>query len=77
VEKYGEAEQTTDDNIIQRMRFALWITKATRTHTVTHSLFVSLSQNVLYLLLFFGNNGFANAPSCYVVRTLPVLFMHS
>jgi hypothetical protein len=28
---YGRAGQATDDNIIQRMRFAGWITKATKT----------------------------------------------
>jgi hypothetical protein len=32
VEKYGTARQTTDDNIIRRMRFTCWITKATDTH---------------------------------------------
>jgi len=29
MEKYGRARQATDDNIIRRMRFACWITKAT------------------------------------------------
>jgi hypothetical protein len=29
VEKYCRAEQATGDNIIRRMRFACWITKAT------------------------------------------------
>jgi hypothetical protein len=33
VEKYGTARQTRDDNIIRRMRFACWITKATDTHS--------------------------------------------
>jgi hypothetical protein len=33
VEKYGRAGQATDDNIIWRMRFACWITKATDTHS--------------------------------------------
>jgi hypothetical protein len=33
VEKYGTARQATDDNIIGRMRFACWITKATDTHS--------------------------------------------
>jgi hypothetical protein len=33
VEKYGTATQATDDNIIRRMRFACWITKATDTHS--------------------------------------------
>jgi hypothetical protein len=38
VEKYGTARHTTDDTIIQRMRFACWITKV----TVTHSEYVAL-----------------------------------
>jgi hypothetical protein len=33
VDKYGRIRQTTDDNIIQRMRLACWITKATGTHS--------------------------------------------
>jgi hypothetical protein len=33
LEKYGTARQDTDDNIIRRMRFACWITKATDTHS--------------------------------------------
>jgi hypothetical protein len=33
VEKYGTARQDTDDNIIRRMRFACWVTKATDTHS--------------------------------------------
>jgi hypothetical protein len=33
VEKYGTARQATDDNIIRRMRFACWVTKATNTHS--------------------------------------------
>ena len=32
MEKYGTAGQTTDDNIIRRMRTACWINKATDTH---------------------------------------------
>jgi hypothetical protein len=32
-EKCGRAIQVTDDNIIRRMRFTCWITKATDTHT--------------------------------------------
>jgi hypothetical protein len=30
--KYGGVGQAADDNRIQRMRFAYWITKATNTH---------------------------------------------
>jgi hypothetical protein len=33
VEKYGRARQAIDDNIIWRMRFACWITKATDIHS--------------------------------------------
>jgi hypothetical protein len=35
---YDRAVQATDDNIIRRMRFACWITKATIIHSeyVTH-----------------------------------------
>ena len=32
MEKYFVAGQATDDNIVRRMRFALWIPKATNTH---------------------------------------------
>jgi hypothetical protein len=32
VGKYGTARQATHDNMIRRMRFACWITKATDTH---------------------------------------------
>jgi hypothetical protein len=31
--KYGTAGQATDDNIIRRMRFTCWMTKATDTHS--------------------------------------------
>jgi len=33
VEKCGRGEQITDYNVIRRMRFACWITKATNTHS--------------------------------------------
>jgi hypothetical protein len=33
VEKYGTVGQATDGNIIRRMRFAWWITKATDSHS--------------------------------------------
>ena len=29
---YGRTRQATDDSVIQRMRFAYWITRATNTH---------------------------------------------
>ena len=33
MEKYGRAGQATDDNIMLRMRFTCWVTKATDTHS--------------------------------------------
>ena len=33
MEKYGTTRQATDDNIIRRMRFASWMTKATDAHS--------------------------------------------
>ena len=33
MEKYGTARQTTEDNVILRIRFACWITWATDTHS--------------------------------------------
>jgi hypothetical protein len=35
--KYGTARQATDNNIIQRMRFVCWITKATDTHRICNT----------------------------------------
>ena len=57
--EYGTARQTTDDNIIRRMCSARWINEAT--------------QNMKWLP-FHCNNGCTNAPHCYVIGTLPVLF---
>ena len=31
-------------------------------------------QNVKYVLFLFCNNGYMNAPQCYTIRTLPLLF---
>jgi hypothetical protein len=50
-------------NIIQRMFFACWITKATDTHSEYE-----------IPLVFQDDSGYANAPKCYVIRTLPVVF---
>jgi hypothetical protein len=49
---------------IQRKRFACWITKATDTH----------SEYVI-LVAFPRQQWFAKAPQCYIIRTLPVLFV--
>ena len=40
-----------------------------QTHTYT--------LGMLYLLLCHYNNGFANAPQCYVICTLPVLLIRN
>jgi len=56
--KYSKAQQATDDNIIQRMRCACRITKATDTHLVY---VVQQWLNKTFLIVLF-------------IRTLPVLF---
>ena len=43
MEKYGTARQFTDDNIIRRMRFACWVTKATDTHS-EYIILIAFSQ---------------------------------
>jgi len=53
VEKHGRARQVTDDNVIECLRFAYWIPRATN---------MSYTQNMKYLLFYHGNNGLANAP---------------
>ena len=47
-----------------RMRIACWIPKATNTHSE-------------YVILLHCNNGYTNAPQCYVIRTLPLLLVLS
>jgi hypothetical protein len=55
VEECG-GRQATDDNTIGRMHSACRITKATDTHSE-------------YVILIHCNNGYMNAPQCYVKRT--------
>jgi hypothetical protein len=55
VEKYGISWQTTEDTVLRCMRFACWVGKATYTHLAC-----------VILLLFHGNNGYANAPECCI-----------
>jgi hypothetical protein len=33
VERYGSDRQTTDDNVVRRILFAFWVTKATDIHS--------------------------------------------
>ena len=44
MEKYGAAREATDDNIIQRMRFAYCITKATDTHTDQYVILIAFPR---------------------------------
>jgi hypothetical protein len=62
VEKYGSVGQATANNILWRMRFACWMTKATDTH----------SEYVILIALP-RQNGYANVPHYYITRTLFLL----
>jgi hypothetical protein len=65
VEKYGRAGQATDDYIIRSTYFAYWITNATDT----------LSEYVI-LIAFHSKNGYMTVPQCYVLCTLPLMFLY-
>ena len=76
VEKYGGSSGGTNDVTIWHIRAACWISKVACTHTRTragHARTRTHNTNMWYLLLFHSNNGYVNAPQCYVIRTLPVL----
>jgi hypothetical protein len=51
---------------ILHMHFACSIIKATNTHS-----------EYVKLISFHSNDGYANAPECYVIRALPVLLLSS
>ena len=61
--KCGTARQATDHNVVRRVRFACRITKATNAHS-----------EYLITVFFHYNNSCTNAPQCFVIRTLTVLF---
>ena len=63
MEKYGRSRQATDDNIIRRMRFVYWITKATHT------------QSEYVIFITFPMATMVTRPRLNVTftRTLPVL----
>jgi hypothetical protein len=65
VEEYGTAGHATYDNIIRRMRTACWITNVTDTH----------SRICNSCCFFHRKSGYAKVPNCYVMRTLPLLFI--
>jgi hypothetical protein len=58
VEKHGTARQAADANIIRRMRFACWLTKATDTRS-EYVIFIAFPQQ----------NGYANASQYFVYTT--------
>ena len=62
VEKYSIARQATDENIIRRMRFACWITKATDTLRICNTYCIFTATMVTRTRL-----------SVIFIRTLPVL----
>jgi hypothetical protein len=55
-----------------RMRMHMPTPPGTHMHARTS---MHTQPNMLYLSLFDSNSVFANAPQCYVIRTLPVLFI--
>jgi hypothetical protein len=71
VEKYGGDRGATNDVTIWRIRFACWISKATCTYAHAHT------DQYVILTAFEQQQWLANAPQCYVIRTLPVLLYFS
>ena len=57
-----QPERPTDKNLVRRMRFAYWITKATE----THSEYAILPRQILFRKSI--------SMLVYVIRALPVLF---
>ena len=59
--------------LYERMRVHTPTRPGTHMQTRTHAQ-ACTDTNTQYVLLFHSNNGYTNAPHCYVIRTLPVLF---
>ena len=59
--KYCRAGRATDDIILQLVRFVFWIIQVTDTP-------------ILVLCNTYYKNGYVNAPHCYVIHILSVLF---
>ena len=66
VEKYCAAWGVKNDVTIWHIRVTCWISKATHTRARAHT--------QTYNDYCHDNNGFVNAPHCYVIRILCVLF---
>lgn len=60
MEKYGRPGEETDENTIERLRFACWITKAGDTNS-----------DYVILFLFQDDNCHANAPRYFFLRIMP------
>jgi len=68
VKRYGTVKpEATDDNVIWRMRVACWITKPTDTHTI----------KLFNTVAFHGDNVYANALQCHVIRRQLLCFSFS
>ena len=63
VKKYGRAGEATHDNVIRRMRFARWITKATDT-----------DSEYVILIAFSQQKWLRERAWCYIICKMPVLF---
>ena len=64
MEKHGSTGHAIYDNVIRLMRSACWITRGANT------------RSGYVILLFYGSNGYANAPQCCNMQTLPILFRY-
>ena len=66
MERYGRTRQATGHSVIRRREGAIGMAFNEDKNAHTHSRYICL-------LLFHGNNGYANARHCYVIRTFPVM----
>jgi hypothetical protein len=60
VDKHGGARWAIDDNTVETMHIACWITKAS-------------DLDYIIVIAFHDSSGFMNTLQCYVLLTLPVL----
>jgi hypothetical protein len=62
---------------MEHMQFAYWITKAKQIIIIiikqTNKQTNKHTPNIQKLLLFHGNNGYTNAPQCYIMCTVSVM----
>ena len=68
--KCGGAREATHDSTIWRMRVACWISKTAHAYTPTTP--GTHTGKYVILIAFPWQQWFANAPQCYVIRTLRV-----